>query len=170
VPAPVSTTVLPRAAASFVGLMIPPTSASIPKALVSLNWTPLPRILLVVSLYYIICVPLQPPPSDLVDTQEFSLNVGDKVHFETEPIVVQVTLPPVGKSLGITLAFDDDYCLCYLASCDAVSLFLQALPPYYRRNIYILTVNDSDPVTVDDTLAALKSCQVLHAMSRIEHC
>jgi hypothetical protein len=108
------------------------------------------------------------PPSDLVDTQEFSLDVGDKVHFEAEPIVVQVTLPPVGTSLGITLAFDDDYCLCYLASCDAESLFLQALPTYYRRNIYILTVNDSDPVTVDDTVAALKSCQVLHAMSRIE--
>jgi hypothetical protein len=79
-----------------------------------------------------------------------------------------VTLPSVGTSLGITLAFDDDYCLCYLASCDADSLFLQALPPYYGRNIYILTVNDSDPVTVDDTLAALKSCQVLHAMPRIE--
>jgi hypothetical protein len=111
-------------------------------------------------------VPLQPPPSDLVDTQEFSLDVGDKVHFETEPIVVPVTLPPIGKSLGITLAYD--YCLCYLASCDADSLFLKALPPYYRRNIYMITVNDSDPVTVDDTLAALKSCQVLHAMSRIE--
>jgi hypothetical protein len=108
------------------------------------------------------------PPSDLVDTQEFSLNVGDKVHFETDPIVFQLTLPPVGTSLGITLAFDDDYCLYYLASCDADSLFLQALPPYYRRYIYILTVNDSDPVTVDNTLAALKYCQVLHAMSRIE--
>jgi hypothetical protein len=90
------------------------------------------------------------------------------VHFETEPIVVTVTLPPIGTSLGITLAFDDDYCLCYLASCDAYSLFLQALPPYYLRNIYILTVNNSDPVTVDGTLASLKSCQVLHAMSPIE--
>jgi hypothetical protein len=111
---------------------------------------------------------IKAPPSDLVDTQEFSLDVGDKVYFETEPIVVPVTLPPIGTSLGITLAFDDDYCLCYLTSCDADSLFLQALQPYYWRNIYILTVNDSDPVTVDDTLAALKSCQVLHAMSRIE--
>jgi hypothetical protein len=65
-----------------------------------------------------------PPPSDLVDTQEFSLDVGDKVHFETEPIVVPVTLPPIGTSLGIAHAFDDDYCLCYLASCDADSLLL----------------------------------------------
>jgi hypothetical protein len=39
------------------------------------------------------------PPSDLVDTQEFSLDVDDKVHFETEPIVVHVTLPPIGTSL-----------------------------------------------------------------------
>jgi hypothetical protein len=83
-------------------------------------------------------------------------------------MVFPVTLPPFGTSLGITLASDDDYCLCYLAHCDADSLFLQALPPYYRRNIYILTVNNSDPVTVDDILDALKSCQVLHAMSRID--
>jgi hypothetical protein len=62
----------------------------------------------VVSVYYIICVPLRPPSSDLVDTQEFSFDVGDKVHFETEPIVVPVTLPPIGTSLGIALAFDDD--------------------------------------------------------------
>jgi hypothetical protein len=64
-------------------------------------------LLLTVSVYYIICVPLQPPPSDL-DTQEFSLDVGDKVHFETEPIVVPVTLPPIGTSLGIALVFDND--------------------------------------------------------------
>jgi hypothetical protein len=100
-------------------------------------------------------VPLQPPPSDLVDTQEFLLDVGDTVHFETEPIVVPVTSPPICTSLGINLAFDDDYCLCYLASCDADRLLLQGLPPYYRRNIYILPVNSSDPVTVDDTLAPL---------------
>jgi hypothetical protein len=108
------------------------------------------------------------PPSNIFDNQEFSLDVGDKVHFDTEPIGVPLTLPPIGTSLNITLAFDDDYCLYYIVSCDAYILFLQALPPYYWMNVYILTINESDPVTVSDTLATFKYCQVIHAMSPIE--
>jgi hypothetical protein len=81
----------------------------------------------------------------VVDHQELSINVGDRAHLETEPIVVSVYVPPLGKSLIITLAFDDDYHLPYIAHCDSDSLILQGLPDYYRRNVYVLTVNKEEP-------------------------
>jgi hypothetical protein len=58
--------------------------------------------------------------------------------------------------------------VCYIAHCDADTPFLQALPPYYRHNVYILTMAHFDPITASYTLDAFKACQALHASSNIE--
>jgi hypothetical protein len=43
-----------------------------------------------------------PPTLDIIDTQEYSIDIGDRAHYDTEPIVVHVlhvVLPPYALPL-----------------------------------------------------------------------
>jgi hypothetical protein len=45
---------------------------------------------------------------------------------------------------------------------------LAALPPYYRRNVYVLTVGQSDTITVEEMMKALQVCQTLYSSVTID--
>jgi hypothetical protein len=90
---------------------------------------------------------------------ELVFDLGDRPHFDIEPIMVTVQLPPVGTPLDIKLVFDEACHLPYL---------VHAFPPTYRRNIYLLEICGFDPVTTSEVHEALKSSQVAHAIQYID--
>jgi hypothetical protein len=89
-------------------------------------------------------------------------------HFETEPFSVQLPLPPIGTPLGTQLAFGEKNHLPYLIHDDQVLPFDHVLPPNFRRNVYILTISTHNPVMIDASLAAFRSCQAAHVTVTIE--
>jgi hypothetical protein len=59
--------------------------------------------------------PLHPPPPldkqllalDRNSYPEITIDLGDRAHFNTEPLLVAAQLPPIGMPLDIEMAFDD---------------------------------------------------------------
>jgi hypothetical protein len=51
-------------------------------------------------------------PKD-IDIPLISIDVRDRVHFETEPLAIQVPLPPVGTPLGLQLDFGETLCMSF---------------------------------------------------------
>jgi hypothetical protein len=45
-----------------------------------------------------------------------TIGLGDRAHFDTEPMQVTVNLPPIGSPLEIKMSFDDSYHLPFLVS------------------------------------------------------
>jgi hypothetical protein len=92
---------------------------------------------------------LDPPSQSCVlEYPELVIDLGDRPHFDTEPIMVTVQLPPVCTPLEIKLAFDETYHLPYLVHAFADGIFaLPPLPPTYRKTVYLLASGGFDPVT-----------------------
>jgi hypothetical protein len=68
----------------------------------------------------------------------------------------------------MVLAFDETYRLPYIVSVEQASAFGRAFPPHYHPNVYILVIDDHDPVTIEDFLAALNSKQSANAVVSIK--
>jgi hypothetical protein len=82
----------------------------------------------------------------------FTIDVVDRAHFEMETFCVQLPLPQVGIPLNIQLAFDETYHLPYVVQVNQDTAFGRAFPPHFRCNVYILSIGDQDPVTLNETL------------------
>jgi hypothetical protein len=98
-----------------------------------------------------------------IECPELVIDLGERPHFDTEPILVTVQHPPIGTPLKIKLAFDEAYHLPYLVQAFAGGILDRSRPPNYRRNIYLLGIGGYDPVTTSEVLAALKSSQEAYA-------
>jgi hypothetical protein len=94
---------------------------------------------------------------------DMTIDVKDRANFETEPFAVQLSLPPVGTTLGIHLLYDETYRLTYVNHVDQYTAFGRAFPPNFRRSVYVLSIEAFDPIMVDDVLAAFKSSQSANA-------
>jgi hypothetical protein len=81
-----------------------------------------------------------------IDLPFVTIDIGDCAHFDTEPIAIQVPLPPVTTALHMDLAVDETYNLPYIVSVEQDSTFGQAFPPHFHRNLYILAIDDHEPV------------------------
>jgi hypothetical protein len=95
------------------------------------------------------------------------IDIGDRAHFNTEPIQVTVELPPVSSSLEIKLSFDDAYHLPFLVSTTPTGLLAYSLPPTLCCNICILVIGAHDPVTIPEVLEAFRSRQVRNAVAQV---
>jgi hypothetical protein len=93
--------------------------------------------------------------------------VGDCAHFETEPVAIQLPLPPVNAALNMELAFDETNHLPNIVTVEQDSDFGQAFPSHFRQNVHILDIDDHDPVTIEDVPAALNSKQNANAVVSI---
>jgi hypothetical protein len=89
-------------------------------------------------------------------------------HFETEPCVIQIPLPPICIPLGIHLFYDETYHMTYVSHVNQGNDFGRAFPPNLRRNVYVLAIEAYDPITVEDVLTAFKSCQSANAVISIQ--
>jgi hypothetical protein len=97
-----------------------------------------------------------------------TIDLGDRAHFDNEPIQVTVNLPPIGSPLEIKMSFDDSYHLPFLVGTTSDGVLAQSLPPNFRHNIYILAIGVHDPVTVIEVLAAFRSSQVPPAIAQVD--
>jgi hypothetical protein len=96
------------------------------------------------------------------------IDLGDCAHFETEPFVIHLPLPPIGTALDMELAFDETYHLPYLVSIGQDTSLSHAFPAHFHQNVYILAVADQDHVTVEDVLITINSNQSANAVISIE--
>jgi hypothetical protein len=96
-----------------------------------------------------------------------SIDLGDRAHFDMEPISVTVQLPPIGVNLDIKLAFNKAYHLPYIVHSMTDGSLAKSLPPGFRRNAYIMAIVSHDPITLSDTLTAFTTCQVPHVINPV---
>jgi len=56
----------------------------------------------------------------------------------------------------LNIQFDEDFGLPYIHTVSPQSSFYQHLPPTYRRNIWIVSILDSEPITPTEVYEAIE--------------
>ena len=72
----------------------------------------------------------------------------------------KVKLPPRGAALGITCGTNEHYFAPYLKSTEPSSPFYKILTTKYRKNAWIVSINDEEPITGNYAVQVLKELQV----------
>jgi hypothetical protein len=115
----------------------------------------------------LLCLDPTASPND-IDIPLVSIYVSNRVHFETEPLSIQVPLPPVGTRSGLQLEFDETYHLPYITHVNQTTDFVQDFPIHFCRSVYVLAINGYTPISVDDVLDAFKQCQNMNAVIEVQ--
>ena len=76
-----------------------------------------------------------------------SINIHDHPFLDSPPHIFQISLPPTGTTLGITIKECNYHKLPYIASSTHGSLFQQAVPHELRHNVWVLAIGNNNPIT-----------------------
>ena len=72
---------------------------------------------------------------------------------------IVITIPEIGKPFGIECKFCDYHRLTYITKIQKDTLLWQSLAPNPKFNLWILSIGNNNPITVQQTIEDLKSYQ-----------
>lgn len=80
-------------------------------------------------------------PQEMVDTPSHPF-------LDSPPRKITITLPPLGTQLGVELQYCEYYKLTYIIKTTLRSHLYTQLPSELRYNVWIVAVNEQEPITV----------------------
>ena len=78
---------------------------------------------------------------------------------DTTILTYEIELPPGGNKIGFNLMDGEDFTIPYVTDTIANSLAGHQLPTQSKQNVWVISINEEDPITSQDTLDELNRHQ-----------
>eukprot|EP00957_Ditylum_brightwellii_P147277 11214731-Ditylum_brightwellii.AAC.1 len=88
-----------------------------------------------------------------------TINTSDHPYFNEPPKLFQFCLPQKGYALGLEISEHYYYLLSFINKSKAGFPFYKHIPNDYRNNSWILSNNNIEPTSAENTIHVLRSCQ-----------
>jgi hypothetical protein len=97
-----------------------------------------------------------------------SINTADHPFFTEPPRHFLIPIPPKGRALGIEIGDCDYYILPFISKSKAGFPFHKHLPVTHRHNVWILSINNSEPSDAANAIHILQTLQLKGKISTID--
>lgn len=105
------------------------------------------------------------PGSDFLKGKEITnlpivkLDTSTKPFLDSEIHTFDLTLPPKNMKIGLTLKFCSYFNLTYVEQCTNISTWYKSIPAAFRRNVFILSIENNDIIHDDYAIKLLHQHQ-----------